>query len=966
VAEVLIEGRRLDVKEKLDFSFNYSVADIRDPSKRNTEYSKTIQCPSTANNDKLFGQIFDVNISNPYDSTSLNVEVNFNPNKKAEARVISDGVEVFAGVVQLRKVKIKSSNYIYEVVFIGRLINIFSVLENNLLSDFDDVNGVRNYHIDLSTYDHIYDRPTQAASWSLPVGSGYVYPMIDWGLSDFYTSSSERIYDVVDFHPAVYTKQMVDSIFNFAGFTYTSTFFNSTFFKRLIIPLTKELTLPDVAANTRTFKAVKTVEQMLHRLSTQFPNTYGNEQYFLNTEIMAKLCFEDEAILGFDNNDQYQMLSTPGNLYNIDADGNYIFKCQEVERRDLFRASVDLKLTENYAFTLTHPTYDGVMQLVHYDDSTSTLNVVEETAWSWSITGVVGTVATQTVYVEGEVTTRLDDQVYIRFVADDPDTGYRTDFRIMIGGTVRLDFRCTGGYFENAPVQNHLYEGDTMTLSDYLPDVGMKEFFMGLVNMFNLYVTVDPTNETNLLIETRDDFYTGGITRDWTKKLARDKDITLEPVGLLTAGEYIYTYSEDGDYYNKRYEDNHGHVYGRRCVNVDNDFLNNTHDTEIVFSATPLVNDNPSNRIIPKIYDSDIDEGAMPTDANIRILYYGGLLTSNPVWHHKSIPGDIQRATYPYAGHLTHPIAPAQDINFGLTNEIYYSENSFTGSLLVTNNNLYNAFYRNHVNEITSKDSKVLTGLFDLTEWDISKLDFRDQILIDNSYWRLNTVKNYNPFKRGLTKVELIKILEVVSLKTETFAVGSQGHSTTTNEKPPKVATLLRKNLNQYPEFHGSVSGKRNRVRDSTTFFKIIGNDNYVADGCRNVTILGDSNKVEAGLENVVIINSDGQTVTESNTTIIDGKRQWIHVDKDDDYTARDREFILCDCTSKVVTITLPPVADSTDVRIQVLKTDVSASGVVVDGDGSETINGSTTYNLGSQYDFVSIWCDGVEWFITE
>jgi len=83
-------------------------------------------------------------------------------------------------------------------------------------------------------------------------------------------------------------------------------------------------------------------------------------------------------------------------------------------------------------------------------------------------------------------------------------------------------------------------------------------------------------------------------------------------------------------------------------------------------------------------------------------------------------------------------------------------------------------------------------------------------------------------------------------------------------------------------------------------------------------------------------------------------------------YTARDREFILCDCTSKVVTITLPPVADSTDARIQVLKTDVSASGVVVDGDGSETINGSTTYNLGSQYDFVSIWCDGVEWFITE
>ena len=55
-----LKGYRLDVFEGFDFSFNYGVADIRNPEKRSTEYSKTIKCPATKNNDALFGHIYDV------------------------------------------------------------------------------------------------------------------------------------------------------------------------------------------------------------------------------------------------------------------------------------------------------------------------------------------------------------------------------------------------------------------------------------------------------------------------------------------------------------------------------------------------------------------------------------------------------------------------------------------------------------------------------------------------------------------------------------------------------------------------------------------------------------------------------------------------------------------------------------------------------------------------------------------
>jgi hypothetical protein len=303
VVEVRIEGYRLDVFEGFDFSFNYGIADIRNPEKRSTEYSKTIKCPATKNNDQLFGHIYDVNISNYYNANTTNISVNFNPNKKAEARVIADGVEVMAGVVQLRKIVQKGHAYTYEVVFIGKLLNIFSKIGDKQLSGTDE-NGVRL--LDLSEYNHYLTRANQSASWSATVGEGYVYPLIDWGDRFIYTSAGNRIYEVSDLRPSVYVKTLVDKIFDFAGFSYTSSFFNTTTFKRLIVPVTKKLNLPQNQVEPRKFKAVKSLPQIMSRFASQSPNTFGNEQIFNpSTGQMAKLCFEDDSVLGFDNNDQY-------------------------------------------------------------------------------------------------------------------------------------------------------------------------------------------------------------------------------------------------------------------------------------------------------------------------------------------------------------------------------------------------------------------------------------------------------------------------------------------------------------------------------------------------------------------------------------------------------------------------------------------------------------------------------------
>lgn len=71
--------------------------------------------------------------------------------------------------------------------------------------------------------------------------------------------------------------------------------------------------------------------------------------------------------------------------------------------------------------------------------------------------------------------------------------------------------------------------------------------------------------------------------------------------------------------------------------------------------------------------------------------------------------------------------------------------------------------------------------------------------------------------------------------------------------------------------------------------------------------------------------------------------------------------FVDDDTAGSAVTITLPAAASSTDEIYNVVKIGTTAS-VTVDGDGSEEINGATTYVLSSQWDAIEVMCDGTQW----
>jgi hypothetical protein len=106
--------------------------------------------------------------------------------------------------------------------------------------------------------------------------------------------------------------------------------------------------------------------------------------------------------------------------------------------------------------------------------------------------------------------------------------------------------------------------------------------------------------------------------------------------------------------------------------------------------------------------------------------------------------------SYPYVGHFDDPLNPTFDINFSTCAFYYYQPSS------LTDNNLYNRYWRRTMGQINN--GKMLTAFFNLKESDIQPLELNDKIRIDNSWWNINKVIDYNANGNELTQVELISI----------------------------------------------------------------------------------------------------------------------------------------------------------------------------------------------------------------
>jgi len=805
----------LDTSPDISMPVTYSIFDISEPDKRGGTRSKTLELPGTKQNNIIFNHIFEI------DSDGT-----FNPNISADCIVYQNTVEILTGSFQLLQVNRNFDNIIYECAVLGRVTNIYTVFGEKNLND-----------LDLSDYNHNYTQANLTASWTLDSDNGYVYPMIDYGETD---ASQQTIWQVNQLYPAVYVKTLIDKIFALAGFTYSSTFFNSGFFKKLIVPFNAgSFKYSEDEVASRLFEAGMIAGSA--SITTSSSDTYltipyndiavipdmdpsGQFNPATHEWTVAKSGHYDLTML---TNLTVTFYNTSGLILDVDYPGY-----------------IEVVITRGGTPLAMDPTMqDDISSYLHFSGSTTPHDV--------NITSVFNNL----YLLVGDV---VSFQVHLR-----GDTSFTT-----FGVTVEAIPNC---YVYNAVVNENITEGDGVVMSDVIPqNIRISDFFRSITNMFNLYIDEDINIPNRLNIEPRNTFYGGGILQDWTHKWDRSQPVNILLMGELTSQNYLFTYRSDQDYWNDKYtkkyiQKDHNEIYGEYWLPVDNDFLTDTQNIDVVFAPTVLSQYQANSMILSSIRFIDTNpsistDKTSPKGSVIRILYYGGLKSGN--WTYRSLASgtavDTSKTQYPYAGHFDDPVNPTVDINFGLPAELYYQAKGQS----VTDNNLFNAYYSSQYDEITDKDSKVVDMFLNLNPADIQSLDFRNEIYIAGQYYRLVEVTDYDIVNAGLTKCRFLKVKTGRQFVASTHNLNGGKGALINNMRVPVLSYLSI----GIPS--GLVVGNNNTTKKGGLV--ITGDGNAVSG--KNVTVLGGNGNI-INANNVTLINTSGQTITDDNATYIDGAR---------------------------------------------------------------------------------------------
>ena len=240
--QLFIEKKQVDISEKLSTLLTLAIDDIRDFGAKKTTFSKTCVLPGTANNNKLFGNIFQIAAAQDYDSTLPNIGVNFNPSVSASAYIFNDNIQCFKGTVTVMGIVIDRGLIEYEVAFFGELGGFIAAVGSALLTGNLNEDGTPNTAIDLdfSAYNHTYTTANIVGSKSnIGSGSGYVYPLIDYGTygrDATNTMAGKHNWNYLTFRPALHYREYIAKIFEQSGYTYSCDLFNTARFKTFILP----------------------------------------------------------------------------------------------------------------------------------------------------------------------------------------------------------------------------------------------------------------------------------------------------------------------------------------------------------------------------------------------------------------------------------------------------------------------------------------------------------------------------------------------------------------------------------------------------------------------------------------------------------------------------------------------------------------------------------------------------------
>ena len=789
----------LDVKEGTSFPLNFSVGDIRDISKRTGNFSKTITLVGNNNNNTLLNHYYDVNIQ----------AGTFNINQLTSCDVIQDGIPVMTNAtLQLINIKKSQLTSAYE-----QMVEYEVLIKEDRGTFFTDISNKYLTDLDFSDLDHYIDPAEVINSFDHTVNNGYKYVM---------PFNIDNQYQFNWFKPAIYAKTYFDRIFATSGYSYTWDGLADANFDKLLIPYNGDQNIVD-------WSDAKVVADGVFDFTKTFANNF---QSSFNTLI----------------NTGWTEISDPANIFNS-TNGQYTTP-----------QWVGIGSGESYVWELT---VTGTVQIENIDALNIHTSSVSNYAYVPFFAVKVGTqINTKCQSSSGLIinytsgspfpanslsSTYSFTEVFTLNATTDGTGGIDvSDIQIMMAGVDVLGVSATGIIFnteENIywinsangiasppsiildltsidltirPSDNIPLNSGITTMNTFVPEkIKQSDFIKSVFMMYNLYATPDIENENNLILIARDEYYDSGKAVDWTNLLMKDKEQSIIFIPELSNKKLRLSYKADTDSPNTVYTDVTREIYGQVEVTFDNEYVKEIDVKELIFSPTPVQ---------PTVFGAFLPllNGAAPK-TNIRILYDNGQVTaSDVVIHHGYDDTTNTNGLYPYLSHFggADPYNPIFDINFAPCQYYYYQV------IQNTNNNLYNSYWRRTVAQING--GKLLTAYFYLRETDIQYMELNDKIRIDNSWWSINKIIDYNANDSTPTKVELISLETEIDLPPFSSPIGEP--------VGPGNGTQIQSIMETYRSTTNVTTNNNDSI--------ILGSGNVVGDGLRAL-VVGDGLSIE-------------------------------------------------------------------------------------------------------------------------
>jgi hypothetical protein len=740
---VITDNYTIDLGDNSNLSLTKSIYDIQEPDKRKSNFTKTITIPSSTANDLVFASWFDVNF---YLSNDLQQQPFFNPNKKAPCILHTSELEQMTGYAQMTAITLNQGKWEYEVTLYGELRDLFAIITNKKLSD-----------LDLSEFNHPYNETSIVNSWTAPTGAGYVYPMIDYGDNHDHwvngVNTSNVFWITEHFKPFIYVKTIIDKIFADSGYNYSSSFFNSALFKKLIYQ-------GDIAGLIKTNQEIEDYSVVATNTTTQTFTNLGDDRTPANIYSNYKILYDT---IDLDTNTQYN----PATGTTTILQGDYYNFYGEF-RIKLTNTSV-INLADNLSFALCVIDSTGTI----LSTKKVKLNLLE----MFPLGGVFNAGTSYTFKAIHQDFLRLDAGQQVRVCLRALSTNYVKPY-------ISIEVTNIENSFSFTPWASTLY-GTDVKVSQMLDDkMSQKDFLMNIVKMFNLYIEpyhfregdVNSGKYNEYLIETRDEYFTDDVI-DWTANLDLSKEFTIKPA--FTENKYFkFTYASDNDYLQERYKAQTNRIFGDYIHQIDNDFVKETKKIEIQFAQTLITDTSLTNFKTPMpTIKMDNSYGDTRKDGKPRILFYNGLQNCAD-W---SLNG-TRKQQYPLATNYDDWTNPTCDLNFGQPSVVYY--NGVNGELTFTNGTLFNRYYYRQITETTDRNSKIIECYMRLRPSDIHNVSFRPLYFINNAYYRLYEIIDHNYEQTTLCR--FLKINEASPITNSLVKTrGARITTTGTKDKTP-------------------------------------------------------------------------------------------------------------------------------------------------------------------------------------